>query len=304
MQINSVTNLFNLPTSGALRNNDALQQSSSVVETSSPVSIQADAGRRVASVSETEAPKASKSATLQSDAELAIIRELASRDREVRRHEMAHQSVGGPYTGSVTYTFQRGPDGVMYAVGGEVSIDTSPVAGDPEATLQKAQTIERAALAPADPSPQDYKVAAMARSMANEARADIVAERRESEQEDEPSEISALDSQTSDDRQAVEQSSEAPPLNMGVIEDKPNETEVSDAARTDLDALEQSRKERREKIEEEMQQRRERRIEAMKEFARELSEIQARFAELNKRLVETGAIQGGNPLGGLLDNQA
>jgi hypothetical protein len=112
--------------------------------------------------------------------EQRAISELATRDREVRAHEQAHAAVGGQYAGSPTYSFERGPNGVNYAVGGEVSIDTSPVPNDPEATLRKAQTIRAAASAPAEPSPQDRRVAAQAASLENEARAQI-AERSTSE---------------------------------------------------------------------------------------------------------------------------
>jgi len=105
--------------------------------------------------------------------EQRAIGELATRDREVRAHEQAHASVGGQYAGSPTYSFERGPNGVNYAVGGEVSIDTSPVPNDPEATLRKAQVIRAAASAPVEPSPQDRRVAAQAASLENEARAQI-----------------------------------------------------------------------------------------------------------------------------------
>ncbi len=101
------------------------------------------------------------------------VQELASRDREVRAHEQAHAAVAGQYAGSPTYSFVRGPDGVSYAVGGEVSIDTSPIPGDPEATLRKAQQLRRAANAPADPSSQDSSVAAQAAQMEQEARAEL-----------------------------------------------------------------------------------------------------------------------------------
>jgi hypothetical protein len=47
------------------------------------------------------------------------------------------------------------------------------VPGDPEATLQKAQQIRSAALAPAQPSQQDIAVAAKASQLAIEARAEI-----------------------------------------------------------------------------------------------------------------------------------
>ena len=58
----------------------------------------------------------------QSGQELAIIRDLSARDREVRAHEQAHASVGGQYAGAASFTYQRGPNGVSYAVGGEVPI--------------------------------------------------------------------------------------------------------------------------------------------------------------------------------------
>ena len=61
----------------------------------------------------------------------------------------------------------------MYAVGGEVRISSAPVRGDPEATVEKAEQIVRAAMAPADPSPQDQAVAAQASQMAIQARLEI-----------------------------------------------------------------------------------------------------------------------------------
>ncbi len=103
----------------------------------------------------------------------AVIAELVARDREVRSHEQAHAAAGGQYAGSPTYSFVRGPDGLNYAVGGEVSIDTSPVSGDPEATLRKAQVIRAAASAPAEPSPQDRRVAAQAANLEADARAEL-----------------------------------------------------------------------------------------------------------------------------------
>lgn len=102
------------------------------------------------------------------------LRQLQARDREVRDHEQAHIAAGGAHVrGSAQYTYEKGPDGRLYAVGGEVPIDTSPVAGNPQATLAKAETIQRAALAPSEPSGQDQNVAASARQMAAQARIDI-----------------------------------------------------------------------------------------------------------------------------------
>jgi hypothetical protein len=105
-----------------------------------------------------------------------LVRQLSEQDRQVRTHEMAHYAAGGGLVrGGPNYSFRTGPDGKRYAVSGEVSIDVSPVRNDPKATLQKATRVRAAALAPADPSPQDRQVAAQADRMAQQARADELA---------------------------------------------------------------------------------------------------------------------------------
>lgn len=96
----------------------------------------------------------------QEEQDAAQIAELKARDTEVRVHEQAHASVGGQYAGSPSYEYQRGPDGQKYAVGGEVQIDVAEVEGDPEATIEKMQTVRAAALAPAEPSGADRAIAA------------------------------------------------------------------------------------------------------------------------------------------------
>jgi SprA-related family len=103
-----------------------------------------------------------------------LIRELAARDREVRAHEQAHAAVGGQFAGSPSFSFQRGPDGVNYAIGGEVPISLPGSGDDPKANLSAADQVRRAALAPAEPSAQDQRVAAQASQLALEARSDIV----------------------------------------------------------------------------------------------------------------------------------
>ena len=104
------------------------------------------------------------------------ITKLKSRDQQVRSHEQAHMAAGGQYVrGGPTYSYQTGPDGKRYAVGGEVSIDTSAVSGDPAATVQKMEAVKRAALAPADPSGQDRQVASAAESAATKARWEMMA---------------------------------------------------------------------------------------------------------------------------------
>lgn len=106
--------------------------------------------------------------------EKLLVQELEKTDSEVRAHEMAHIAAGGEYiTSGATFTYQQGPDGKNYAVGGEVGIDTSPEPGDPEATLKKMRQVRAAALAPAQPSSQDLKVASKAASLSAKAMAEI-----------------------------------------------------------------------------------------------------------------------------------
>ncbi len=119
---------------------------------------------------------------------------MRTRDREVRRHEQAHLAAAGSYAkGGPTFEYQTGPDGQRYAVGGEVSIDTSPVAGDPKATIIKAQVIQRAAGAPADPSGQDRAVASAAAKMEAQARRELQAQEREESEEGEESQSLGTD---------------------------------------------------------------------------------------------------------------
>lgn len=111
----------------------------------------------------------------QEKADQEKIQELKDRDQEVRIHEQAHAAVGGQYAGAPTYEFETGPDGNRYAVGGEVSIDVSEEK-DPKDTISKMRVVRAAALAPAEPSAQDYKVANEASQKEQRARADMAKE--------------------------------------------------------------------------------------------------------------------------------
>jgi len=91
-----------------------------------------------------------------------LISKLVSTDTKVRAHEAAHIGAGGGVvSGGANFSYTKGPDGKMYATAGEVPIDTSE-GKNPDETIRKARQIVAAAMAPADPSPQDYRVAATA----------------------------------------------------------------------------------------------------------------------------------------------
>ena len=105
------------------------------------------------------------------DEEKALVNRLKVIDAKVKAHEQAHLAAGGNLVrGGASFEYDKGPDGRNYAVAGEVQIDTSAVAGNPEATISKMQQVRRAALAPADPSAQDRKVAQQASQSESAAR--------------------------------------------------------------------------------------------------------------------------------------
>ena len=107
------------------------------------------------------------------------IKELQKIDREVKAHEQAHLAAGaGLVRGGASYSYTQGPDGQKYATGGEVSIDMS-AENTPAKTEAKMQQVIAAAMAPADPSPQDYAVAATASKIATQARIEKVRQARE-----------------------------------------------------------------------------------------------------------------------------
>ncbi len=113
---------------------------------------------------------------------------LRARDAEVRAHEAAHAAVAGSLAGAVRYTYQRGPDGALYAIGGEVPVRLSE-GRTPEETLARARQVRAAALAPASPSGADRAVAAAAAALEARAQQELAASRsaEPSERGDAPS---------------------------------------------------------------------------------------------------------------------
>jgi len=124
-----------------------------------------------------ESKQESSSDELSTDEE-RLVKELQSRDSEVKAHEAAHQAAGGGMTGAASYTYQQGPDGKMYAIGGEVSISMS-TGSTPQETIANARQVAAAAMAAGDPSPQDYSVASSARVMEMKAQQQLTKQQQE-----------------------------------------------------------------------------------------------------------------------------
>jgi hypothetical protein len=101
-----------------------------------------------------------KDSTQLSNEEKAQLAELKAADSRVKAHEAAHQS-GPAASGGASFTYKKGPDGVMYAVGGEVPVRIE-TGSTPQESIMNLQGVIATALAPADPSPQDISIASKA----------------------------------------------------------------------------------------------------------------------------------------------
>lgn len=181
----------------------------------SGVAAEAAASVKSGLSAEVESETEEEDETELSEEEEAQVKELKARDDEVRAHEAAHAAAGGSFAGSPSYEYQTGPDGKRYAVGGEVSIDTSPIKGDPQASVDKLRQVQAAALAPAEPSGQDKKVAQQAAAALREAQAELSAQSREEFQErtgqtDETSEVGNANAPELPGAPEAETSQEAP----------------------------------------------------------------------------------------------
>lgn len=105
--------------------------------------------------------------------ELVQVQALTLQDARVRNNEEAHVRVGGQYTSQPEYQFETGPDSRQYAISGRVEIDARSISGNPEETIRKLRIVQRAALAPAEPSTEDRRVAAIASNGIQHAIGDI-----------------------------------------------------------------------------------------------------------------------------------
>jgi len=156
----------------ALGKNPFATATASLAPGTSPASATPASDSSAADAAKTPSGGGTSEQSLSPDAQRQLDK-LKETDRLVRAHEQAHIAAGGSLVqGGASFSYQKGPDGRMYAVGGEVSIDTSP-GRTPEESIAKARQIRAAALAPADPSPQDRRVAAGAARLEANARSEM-----------------------------------------------------------------------------------------------------------------------------------
>ena len=92
---------------------------------------------------------------------------IKQRYDEVYAHELKHKNAAGSFGGSIV--IEKDANGIP--TGGHVDI-LMPVLDkkNPDKTIKHADKVIKAAMAPHDPSGQDYKVAAEARNIKAEAQ--------------------------------------------------------------------------------------------------------------------------------------
>lgn len=86
-----------------------------------------------------------------------VLEKFKNKDAEIRTHEQVHASIGHT-TAPISYSYQQGPDGKMYAVGGSVRLETS-IPDDPKAAAFKLDMLQKAASAPSHTSGADNTIA-------------------------------------------------------------------------------------------------------------------------------------------------
>lgn len=115
-----------------------------------------------------------------------VLQEMRARDRQVRAEESALRTAAGRYAGATSFRYERGPDGLRYAVEGETPVDTSPVPGDPQATVAKMNAVHAATQAQVPRSSSELALERQALWQLSLARAelrDLEAEQRHAAQE-------------------------------------------------------------------------------------------------------------------------
>ncbi len=85
---------------------------------------------------------------------------------EIYAHELAHKNAGGSLAGPIV--IEKNAEGIP--IGGHVSIKMPSLnPKNPQRTIDNANTVINSAMAPSDPSPQDYRVASQAKAIKAEA---------------------------------------------------------------------------------------------------------------------------------------
>ena len=85
-----------------------------------------------------------------------VLNRFKKSDQEIRTHEQTH-SAASNVASTPKYDYQVGPDGKLYATGGEVRLDTS-IPDDEKAAQSKLDELQKASSAPNNLSSADAQI--------------------------------------------------------------------------------------------------------------------------------------------------
>ena len=86
---------------------------------------------------------------------------------QIYAHEAAHKRAGGALAGTIV--IEKNAEGIP--IGGHVSIKMPTLnPKNPQSTINNANTVIESAMAPSDPSAQDYRVASQAKTIRAQAQ--------------------------------------------------------------------------------------------------------------------------------------
>lgn len=86
-----------------------------------------------------------------------VLEKFKRLDSQTKAHEQQHASLADT-KGAISYNYQMGPDGKLYATGGHVRLDTS-LPQDKDAALAKLDRLSKSAGAPSELSSADASIA-------------------------------------------------------------------------------------------------------------------------------------------------
>lgn len=210
-----------------LANDKNNQSTDNTAETSQSNSKKDDSTDIAGDKTKKETGKSGKELTPNQEQEIA---ELKAADTKVRAHEAAHEAAAAGLSASApSYTYETGPDGVQYAVGGEVNVSFQET-GDPKKDIASAEKMQAAALAPADPSPQDRAVAQSAAMLIAKYEQEMAAQKKEESADTENTSTVGTESTKSDETSKSELQTETNTISKTDVSSGGSSVALSSAA--------------------------------------------------------------------------
>ena len=95
------------------------------------------------------------------------VSELKEHESSIVSHVQAHISSGGTIVSLPSYVYTTSKSGIRFISSGDVTFKMFKITEHQSTQLDRAKTIEKAALAPINPTPQDRSVSILAQALAS-----------------------------------------------------------------------------------------------------------------------------------------